>query len=119
MYTGTIVDYTVAVSGDYALRTVGADGGSILAAATYFGGGGAEAAGDINLNAGTVLAVVVGGVGGALVNGVGGGGGTFIYEVSSAIPEAPAWALMLMGFAGLGLVGRRATRKGAAVSAPG
>lgn len=34
-----------------------------------------------------------------------------------AVPEASTWALMLLGFAGLGLAGYRASRKGAAVAA--
>ncbi len=49
----------------------------------------------------------------------GGPGGTyygpnFEYTNTSAIPEPSVWALMLLGFAGLGFAGYRATRKGLA-----
>ena len=33
----------------------------------------------------------------------------------SGVPEASTWAMMLGGFAGLGLLGYRASRKGAAI----
>ncbi len=36
--------------------------------------------------------------------------------VSAAVPEAPAWTMMLMGFAGLGFAGRRVSRKAAFVA---
>jgi hypothetical protein len=35
---------------------------------------------------------------------------------ASAAPEPSTWALMLAGFAGLGLIGYRASRKGLAVT---
>ena len=33
------------------------------------------------------------------------------------VPEASTWALMLIGFAGMGVVGHRATRKGSVATA--
>jgi PEP-CTERM motif len=40
-------------------------------------------------------------------------------EVSfaSGVPEPASWAMMLIGFAGLGVAGYRSTRKNAAVAA--
>ncbi len=78
------------------------------------GGLGAEAAGIVHLNAGQVLDVVVGGQGltGDFDSLYGGGG--FVY---SAVPEPSTWALMLAGFAGLGLTGARAARKRVGVAA--
>ena len=49
-----------------------------------------------------VLLLVAGG-------GGGGGGATYVYEVTA--PESSTWAMMLIGFAGLGYAGRRASRK--------
>jgi PEP-CTERM motif len=37
-------------------------------------------------------------------------------EVGSAVPEPSTWAMMLLGFAGLGLVGYRASRRAAAAA---
>ena len=70
------------------------------------------------LNAGTTLDIVVGGAGmtgdfydptGGPWSG-GGGGGTFVYT-DTAAPEPATWAMMLIGFAGLGFSGYRQTRK--------
>jgi len=83
------------------------------------GGYGLDFGGDITLTAGTTLGIVVGG-GGASGNfgdqwAGGGGGGSFVYVV----PEPSTWAMMLLGFAGLGSLGyRRAARaKRAAIAA--
>ena len=35
---------------------------------------------------------------------------TFTLDVGSAVPEPSTWAMMALGFAGLGLVGYRKTR---------
>jgi PEP-CTERM motif len=37
--------------------------------------------------------------------------------VTAAVPEPSTWAMMLIGFAGLGYSSRRASRKSAAVAA--
>jgi hypothetical protein len=46
-------------------------------------------------------------------------GGDTGYQFSSAVPEPSTWAMMLIGFAGLGFVGYRQARRkdGLAVSA--
>jgi hypothetical protein len=36
---------------------------------------------------------------------------------STAIPEASTWSMMMLGFAGLGFAGSRASRKSAAIAA--
>jgi hypothetical protein len=56
------------------------------------------------------LEIFVGGPGGSGGAGGGGGGGaTFVYEVT--VPESQTWVMMLIGFAGLGYAGYRASRK--------
>lgn len=47
----------------------------------------------------------------------GSGGFGFDFAVGGAVPQAPTWSMMLIGFAGLGLVGRRALRGGRSSSA--
>ena len=82
--TGQIIMVTVGVSGDYALTVDGAEGG---AGSSGFGGLGAAVGGDVFLQAGTVLEIVVGGEGGSPVMGLdyggGGGGGSFVFDTSS------------------------------------
>src|SRR5208337_4519307 len=79
-YSGGIVDYTVPVTGTYDITAAGAQGG---AGDTWNGGLGAQIGGDISLTAGTVLEIVVGGVGltgnFGTVWGGGGGGGSFVF----------------------------------------
>ena len=55
------------------------------------------------------LEMFIGGPGGSDGGGGGGGGATFVYEVT--VPESPTWVMMLIGFAGLGYTGYRASRK--------
>ena len=85
---------------------------------SFSGGGGAEVGGDVMLDKGTALAIVVGGAGVgagcACEFGSGGGGGSFVWETGVVVPEPSTWALTLIGFAGLAYVGRRASRRGAA-----
>jgi hypothetical protein len=45
-----------------------------------------------------------------------GGGESIVLDVTTAIPEPSTWALMLLGFAGLGFVGYRRARPGAIVA---
>jgi len=54
------------------------------------------------------LEIIVGGPGGS-GGGGGGGGATYVYEVTA--PESSTWVMMLIGFAGLGCAGYRASRK--------
>ncbi len=79
-FTGAEVTWTVPVTGIYDLTAYGARGGGR-------GGNGAEVGGDIELSAGTVLSIVVGGRGataGASFGG-GGGGGSFVFEGSTLL----------------------------------
>jgi hypothetical protein len=45
------------------------------------------------------------------------GGRSVVFDVSlSTVPEASTWAMMLVGFAGLGFAGFRASRKAASIA---
>ena len=93
----TIQSWTVPISGVYAITAYGAQGGG-QAHYGWLGGNGAEVGGDIRLTAGTVLNIVVGGVGepGVGIRGAaGGGGGAFVYE---GLP--PARPLLVAGGGG-------------------
>jgi PEP-CTERM motif len=115
-YTGAVVEYTIPTTGFYYVAAVGAQGGP------GFGGGGdgAGVGGSVLLDAGTELDIVVGGAGMNnpinLFNG-GGGGGSFVWDPTAVppqpVPEPSTWAMMLIGFAGLGFAGYRASRKSA------
>jgi hypothetical protein len=78
-YSGSIVDYSIEASGIYDITAEGAQGGSTLFSS---GGLGALIGGDVNLDAGDVLQIAVGGQGGQSFNsgefGAGGGGGSFV-----------------------------------------
>jgi hypothetical protein len=113
-YTGAVVEYTIPTTGFYYVAAVGALGGP-----GFVGGGyGAGVGGSVLLDAGTELDIVVGGAGvNNLINfyNGGGGGGSFVWD-PVAIPVQPApepstWAMMLLGFAGLGCAGWRARRQ--------
>jgi len=80
-----IQTYTIGTSGTYDITANGAQGGSAheFSPSAGFGGAGASVGGDVFLQAGTVLEIVVGGEGGSnTVNqgGGGGGGGSFVIE---------------------------------------
>jgi hypothetical protein len=78
-YTGSIQYGTIAATGTYEITAYGAEGGAAL----YYGvlGGLAGAVGgDITLQAGAVLEIVVGGNGASTQDGGGGGGGSFVIE---------------------------------------
>ena len=76
------------------------------------------------LDAGTELDIVVGETGKTnianLFNG-GGGGGSFVWDPTAVppqpVPEPSTWALMLLGFAGLGFAGCRASLRRGEVAA--
>jgi hypothetical protein len=87
-YTGSIVEYTIPVTGIYDITAAGAQGGGGESGAT--GGSGAVISGDISLTAGTQLDIVVGGMG--LTGnfdgnwGGGGGGGSFVWVAGASLP---------------------------------
>jgi len=114
LYPPIIVPQT----GSYFVGAVGAAGGlskansSDLSIAT-----GAGVGGTVFLTAGTELNILVGGEGASGGLSGGGGGGSFVWEDSASvgshapIPEPSTWAMMLLGFVGLGYAGYRQTRK--------
>jgi hypothetical protein len=75
-YTGSVITFTVPATGTYQILAFGAQGGSgTFCGATCFigsGGRGAEIGGDFSLTAGENLQIAVGGAG---LQGTGGGGG--------------------------------------------
>ncbi len=79
----TIQYHTITTSGVYDIIADGAQGGD----ATYFsdepGGLGAAVSGDVYLQAGTVLEIVVGGQGSTGIYSGGGGGGSFVIETNN------------------------------------
>jgi hypothetical protein len=114
-YTGSVEEYTIPKSAFYFVAAIGAQGGS--------GNGGAEAGGDgvavggeVYLTQGTDLDIVAGGAGTSIAGlDGGGGGGSFVWDPVAIpvqpVPEPSTWAMMLLGFAGLGYAGWRARRQ--------
>jgi hypothetical protein len=110
-YTGSVQYFTFpsAIVGPFII--IGAGGGQGGSSALGLpGGDGAVAVGEMDVSGPTVeLEMFIGGPGGSDGGGGGGGGATFVYEVT--VPESPTWVMMLIGFAGLGYAGYRASRK--------
>jgi len=81
-YTGEKAIVTIAVAGYYDITADGAQGGEGNNAA---GGGGAMASGEVYLQAGAELEIVVGGAGQntTRLSGGGGGGGSFVVEINN------------------------------------
>ena len=116
---GSIVSYT-STDASFDIVAYGAQGGGSF---RFAGSPGAEFGGDVTLPIGTVLDILVGQAGGsgsiAGLGGGGGGGGSFVWIVSepAVVPEPSTWAMMLVGFAGLGFAGYRRTRKTVSIAA--
>ena len=81
-YTGHIVTVTVGTTGYYDIAADGAQGGS-GGYSTAAGGLGAMASGQVYLQAGAKLEIVVGGAGASSSHG-GGGGGSFVIETNGS-----------------------------------
>jgi hypothetical protein len=113
-YTGSVEEYTIPKSAFYFVAAIGAQGGSGNAGAEA-GGDGAAVGGEVYLTQGTDLDIVVGGAGTSIAFDAGGGGGSFVWDPVAIpvqpIPEPSTWAMMLLGFAGLGYAGWRARRQ--------
>jgi hypothetical protein len=111
-YTGSVQYFTVINTGfNSQFITIGAGGGQGGSNALGLPGGqGATAEGEFLTAdlAPVELEIIVGGSGGS-GGGGGGGGATYVYEVTA--PESSTWVMMLIGFAGLGYAGHRASRK--------
>ncbi len=98
----------VPTTGFYYVAAVGAQGGSIVVTAATEPASGAA----VFLDMGTELDIVVGGAGmfnfAGLPDG-GGGGGSFVWDPTAIpaqpVPEPSTWAMMLIGFGGLGYAG--------------
>jgi hypothetical protein len=114
-YSGGVVLFTTATTGHYWIEAAGAQGGPVnsIGAINGEGGFGAEVSGYIDLSAGFVLDIAVGGQGGYGFGGGGGGGGTFVWAATTVpiIPEPSTWAMILLGFAGLGYAVHRSSKQ--------
>jgi hypothetical protein len=81
-YTGSLITFTVPVTGTYQIVAFGAQGGgfqvSIEPPIVGLGGMGAEIGGDFDLAAGDSLQIAVGSTGNTDGGGGGGGGGSFV-----------------------------------------
>jgi hypothetical protein len=89
--TGSLQTFTVPTTGIYSFTLTGAQGGTgwVWAYSDGTPGGlGAEAMGTVHLNAGDVIDLVIGGMGGSSNEyqglGGGGGGGSFIYNATTS-----------------------------------
>lgn len=87
--SGTIMTWTVPISGKYKIAAMGAQGGKPTNSSyTSYGGRGATATGTVTLKQGDVVSVLVGQEGGGYTYGGGGGGGSFVVKgsISSGSP---------------------------------
>jgi hypothetical protein len=115
-YTGSVVEYAIPQTAFYFVSAIGAQGGMSVSGLPFAGGFGAGVGGEVYLTQGTELDIVVGGAGVTNAFG-GGGGGSFVWDPAPvppqpAVPEPSTWAMMLIGFAGLGYAGYRKTKLG-------
>jgi hypothetical protein len=101
--SGTIKDITITTTGTYAFTADGAKGGNFFG--RVVGGAGAAVSGDIFLQAGTVLELVIGGEGNPGIGGGGGGGGTFIIETNNGTSPVDIILAVAGGGGGAGSTG--------------
>jgi hypothetical protein len=87
VFTGGVQTFTDSVSGEYAVKLLGASGGGSTFGDSR-GGLGAEASGDVFLTAGEDLTLFVGGQGGSATFAGGGGGGSFVFDGTDALAVA-------------------------------
>jgi len=95
--------YTVGTSGVYDITADGAQGGGNPLFGAV-GGAGAAVGGDIYLQAGTKLQILVGGQGGSATSGAGGGGGgTFVTEIYNGMASVDTFLAVAGGGGGSGI----------------
>ena len=105
---GAIVEFKLS-AGIHPIVVTGAQGGFGGVPLNLFfgpGGAGAEVSGLVDFAQPTALDILVGQAGGPSFDDPGGGGGSFVWMVP--VPEPSTWAMLVFGFAGLGLAGWRA-----------
>ena len=87
LYSGSMSQYIVPVTGIYQVVAFGAAGGAsgALLSGTGLGGDGAEIGGDFTLLAGEILDLYIGGQGGPGEYAGGGGGGTFVVTATGTL----------------------------------
>ncbi len=105
-YDGVIQYDTITATGTYDIVAAGGQGGN----ETTFdkpGGLGGSSGGNVFLQAGAVLEIVVGGVGSDVgsLNGAGGGGGSFVIEINNGSGTVDINEVIAGGGGGAGLLG--------------
>ena len=86
-YDGVVQNYVIPTTGEYRVIIAGASGGNSI---HDDGGKGIVLGGDVDLKAGTKLAIVAAGKGGSSGDGGGGGGGSFLYVAGTSVLIAAA-----------------------------
>jgi hypothetical protein len=109
---GAIVEFDLS-AGIHTIVVTGAQGGfggvPLNSFNGFLGGAGAEVSGFVDFAQPAALDILVGQAGGPSFDDPGGGGGgSFVWRV--AVPEPSTWAMLVLGFAGLGWAGYRRAR---------
>ncbi len=106
-YDGAVIQYdTITTTGTYDIVAAGAQGGYSPVYAEA-GGLAASSGGDIFLQAGAVLEIVIGGAGGSETArfGAGGGGGSFVIEINNGSSAVDINEVIAGGGGGAGVAG--------------